>query len=213
MAEASVTLNEMLNGSEEPDTSSILGVSRWIKPSSLLHGTAAGDATLRPGSGWSAVALALSSQDVEVERDLRDGAGGTDTKIRHTARVRSEGGIADRSSIKPYRPSRSIVEICEWCRQPLGPRNQSGRRRVYCSQSCRQRAYQARKRASQLGLREGELVVSSVLVARMNRRLQALEFALLEVEMAKLDTSDERVYRLCTAARRLRRMVVGPPTR
>ena len=102
---------------------------------------------------------------------------------------------------------------CEWCRQPLTPRNQSGRKRVYCSQSCRQRAYQSRKRSRQLGLREGELVVSSVLLARMNRRLHALEMALDDVEAADLHTSDERVYRLCEAARRLRRLVVGPPTR
>jgi len=104
-------------------------------------------------------------------------------------------------------------DFCEWCRQPLGPRNQSGRTRVYCSQSCRQRAYQSRKRSRQLSLRDGELVVSTVLVARMNKRLQALEIALSEVEAANLQATDDRILQLCLAARRLRRQVIGPPAR
>lgn len=117
------------------------------------------------------------------------------------------------SGPRPSSPARTVQSFCEWCRQPLGPRNHSGRKRVYCSQSCRQRAYQSRKRSKQLGLREGELVVSSVLVARMNRRLKALETALAEVENAELHMTDERIAELCQAARRLRRLVVGPPTR
>jgi hypothetical protein len=111
------------------------------------------------------------------------------------------------------RIARISRETCEWCRQTLGARNSSGRKRVYCSQSCRQRAYQSRKRSKQLGLKEGEVVVSSVLLDRMNKRLQALEVALVEVEAAELQNSDERVNQLYQAARRLRRLVVGPPTR
>ena len=115
--------------------------------------------------------------------------------------------------MKSRTSARAVTQSCEWCRQPLGPRNHSGRRRVYCSQSCRQRAYQSRKRSKQLGLKDGELLVSSVLLDRMNRRLQALEAALREVEMTDLQAIDERIAKLCQAARRLRRMVVGPPTR
>jgi hypothetical protein len=37
--------------------------------------------------------------------------------------------------------------------------------------------------------------------------------ALDDVEAANLHTSDERIYRLCEAATKLRRLVVGPPTR
>ncbi|MGO9341534.1 MAG: hypothetical protein ACLP6E_03300 [Acidimicrobiales bacterium] len=62
-------------------------------------------------------------------------------------------------------------------------------------------------------MKDGELLVSSVLLARMNKRLQALEAALREVEATDLQSMDERIAKLCTAARRLRRMVVGPPTR
>jgi hypothetical protein len=128
------------------------------------------------------------------------------------AGVSSSGSGSGTPKQKPAR-SASGPQSCQWCRQPLGPRNHSGRRRVYCSQSCRQRAYQSRKRSRQLGLKEGELLVSSVLLARMNKRLQALEAALREVEATDLQSMDERIAKLCTAARRLRRLVVGPPTR
>jgi hypothetical protein len=122
-------------------------------------------------------------------------------------------GRPRQSTTRPPSTVRNIQSFCQWCRQPLGPRNHSGRKRVYCSQSCRQRAYQSRKRSKQLGLREGELVVSSVLVTRMNRRLKALEKALADVEEAELHIDDQRIAELCQAARRLRRLVVGPPTR
>src|SRR3984957_19476971 len=112
------------------------------------------------------------------------------------------------------RPRNGLLkESCEWCGSPLGPRSHSGRTRLYCGQSCRQRAYQSRKRSKQLSLREGELVVSSVLVTRLNKRLRALDKALVEVEEAELHTNDQRIAELCQAARRLRRLVVGPPTR
>jgi hypothetical protein len=47
----------------------------------------------------------------------------------------------------------------------------------------------------------------------MNKRLKALETALAEVEKAELQLTDQRIADLCQAARRLRRLVVGPPTR
>jgi hypothetical protein len=129
-------------------------------------------------------------------------------------RAASNSSATPRSRVVRSGAAAKVVpQSCQWCRQPLGPRNHSGRRRVYCSQSCRQRAYQSRKRSKQLGLKEGELLVSSVLLARMNRRLQALEAALREVELSDLQSTDERIAKLCNAARRLRRMVVGPPTR
>ncbi len=74
------------------------------------------------------------------------------------------------------RPRNGLLkESCEWCGSPLGPRSHSGRTRLYCGQSCRQRAYQSRKRSKQLSLREGELVVSAVLVTRLNKKLRRAE--------------------------------------
>ena len=112
------------------------------------------------------------------------------------------------------RPRNGLLkESCEWCGSPLGPRSHSGRTRLYCGQSCRQRAYQSRKRSKQLSLREGELVVSSVLVTRLNKRLRALDLAVSKVEKAHLEDSDELILQLCQAARILGRQVIGPPAR
>jgi len=112
------------------------------------------------------------------------------------------------------RPRNGLLkESCEWCGSALGPRSHSGRTRLYCGQSCRQRAYQSRKRSKQLSLREGELVVSTVLVTRLNKRLRALRLALSKVEKANLEDSDELISQLCQAARVLGRQVIGPPAR
>jgi hypothetical protein len=62
-------------------------------------------------------------------------------------------------------------------------------------------------------LGDGELIVSSLLLARMNRRLEELDEALSEAERANLQAIDVRVARLCEAASRLRGQVVGPPAR
>jgi hypothetical protein len=114
----------------------------------------------------------------------------------------------------PKRPRCGTTkDTCDWCGQPLGPKNQSGRTRIYCGQSCRQRAYQSRKRSRQLSLRDGELVVSTVIVTRLNKRLRALDLALSEVEKANLEGTDQRIVELCLAARRLGRQVIGPPAR
>jgi len=40
------------------------------------------------------------------------------------------------------------------------PRSATGRPRTYCRRSCRQRAYEARRRADELGLGEHELIVT-----------------------------------------------------
>jgi hypothetical protein len=135
------------------------------------------------------------------------------TRSKKTGSRRERAGGPRPATTRPASPTDEVDPFCEWCRQPMGPRKQSGRRRVYCSQSCRQRAYQSRRRSKQLGLRAGELVVSSVLLDRMNKRLKDLELALVRVESAELHLTDERIAELCRAARRLRRQVVGPPTR
>jgi hypothetical protein len=212
-------------------------VSRWIRPSSFSGSIPVTSSALASGTTLSqlngssnrpdrAVRLGLASvlsadvypdvYPIEMRRklsssrtDLPAGASTEHSRKGPTSQRAVPRPSATRSKSAP----RSVQHFCEWCRQALGPRNHSGRNRVYCSQSCRQRAYQSRKRSKQLGLREGELVVSSVLLARMNKRLKALETALEEVEKAELQMTDQRIADLCQAARRLRRLVVGPPTR
>jgi hypothetical protein len=151
--------------------------------------------------------------------EVADGSGTGAFSVVHddSSTVDEDGGLGcaanDSASARTRCATTVGTQRCGWCYYPLGPLNEKGRRRHYCSQSCRQRAYQSRKRARQLGLGEGELVVSSVLLGRMNRRLQALEEALSEAETANVQATDERVARLCEAASRLRGQVVGPPAR
>src|SRR4029078_10634368 len=62
------------------------------------------------------------------------------------------------------RPHRYIVTVtkypCVWCGRRFVVRGGAGRPRRYCRQSCRQRDYEARRRSAELGLSEGELVIT-----------------------------------------------------
>ena len=49
---------------------------------------------------------------------------------------------------------------CRWCGRSLPPRAGPGRRREFCKPSCRQLDYQARRRATEVGLSEHELIVA-----------------------------------------------------
>ena len=50
---------------------------------------------------------------------------------------------------------------CRWCGRLIGrPPPATGRPPAYCRRSCRQRAYEARRRAAELGLGEHDLVVT-----------------------------------------------------
>jgi hypothetical protein len=57
-----------------------------------------------------------------------------------------------------------------------------GRPRRYCRQSCRQRHYEARHRADELGLGEHELVVARSELETLRDRLYVLECAVADVE-------------------------------
>jgi hypothetical protein len=114
-----------------------------------------------------------------------------------------------RKAQKPTGTPKYSEATCIFCGNDLGARNSSGRRRVYCTQSCRQRAYQSRKRATQLGLRDGEQVVSLMTVTRINKGLKSLAKALTQVEKAHMDAADENVAALCAAARKLGKLTLG----
>jgi hypothetical protein len=61
---------------------------------------------------------------------------------------------------------------------PGGP----GRPRRYCKASCRQRDYEARRRAAELGLGEQELVVARAELERLRDRTYLLACTLEDVE-------------------------------
>ena len=71
---------------------------------------------------------------------------------------------------------------CRWCGRPLPPASSRGRPRQYCRQSCRQRHYEARHRAAELGLGEDELVLARSELDALRDRLYVLECAIGDVE-------------------------------
>jgi hypothetical protein len=74
------------------------------------------------------------------------------------------------------------VTPCAWCRRPLPHRKATGRPRVYCRQSCRQRAFEARRRLSELGLSESELVVTRADLDAVRDAIFVLEAAVQDVD-------------------------------
>src|SRR5207245_1916503 len=68
-----------------------------------------------------------------------------------------------------------------------------GRPRRYCKRSCRQRDYEARRRAGELGINESELVVARHALDDLYDRLYVLEAAVEDVDrdLAAGDTAKE----------------------
>jgi len=83
---------------------------------------------------------------------------------------------------------------CRWCGRlyeaPAGPR----RPRLYCRRSCRQRDYEARRRAGELGLGEDELIMSRQELNELRDRLFELAETVKDVEHDLTDDAadDER---------------------
>ena len=71
---------------------------------------------------------------------------------------------------------------CAWCRRPLPPPAATGRPRAYCRRSCRQRAFEARRRLAELGLGDAELVVARRDLDALRDALYVLEAAIEDVE-------------------------------
>jgi hypothetical protein len=69
-----------------------------------------------------------------------------------------------------------------WCRRPLPDPAGVGRPRRYCKQSCRQRDYEARRRASELGLGEAEIVLARAELNTLTDLLYVLEAAVEDVD-------------------------------
>jgi hypothetical protein len=71
---------------------------------------------------------------------------------------------------------------CLWCQRPLPERQGPGRPRAYCRRSCRQRDYEARRRALERGLDEGEIIVTKSRLNTLQDRLWILACAIQDVE-------------------------------
>jgi hypothetical protein len=86
---------------------------------------------------------------------------------------------------------------CRWCGRAFAA-NPSGRPRAYCRASCRQRDYEARRRAQEVGLSDAELIVARSQLDALHDALYVLEAAIEDVERDldrpadQLDTADYR---------------------
>jgi len=87
-----------------------------------------------------------------------------------------------RRTVAPRLSSATGRLACAWCGRPFDQPSGPGRPRRYCRQSCRQRDYEARRRAHELGLSEGELVVTREQLELLKDRLYLLACALDDVQ-------------------------------
>ena len=72
---------------------------------------------------------------------------------------------------------------CAWCGRRFEVADRAvGRPRRYCRRSCRQRDFEARRRAAELGLAETDLVVARTELSRLDDMLYVLACAVEDVE-------------------------------
>jgi hypothetical protein len=83
---------------------------------------------------------------------------------------------------------------CRWCSREFPVSTGAGRPREYCRRSCRQRDYEVRRRASELGLGEHELIVTRQELNDLRDRLYLLSHVVEDVErdLTDDDADDER---------------------
>lgn len=85
---------------------------------------------------------------------------------------------------------------CTWCGKPLEQGPGAGRPRRYCRRSCRQRDFEARKRARDLGLAESDLIVARRAMEGLDDLLFVLGCAITDVDGdVALDSSPEQLRR------------------
>lgn len=83
--------------------------------------------------------------------------------------------------------SRAEPRHCGWCGVRLPDEGKVGRPRRYCSQSCRQRAYERRSAVQRGGLPEDAVVLSAAELADLQDRLFQLRCAAEDVVTAAQD--------------------------
>lgn len=78
--------------------------------------------------------------------------------------------------------SGGAVKHCRWCRRALVHQSGPGRPREFCSQKCRQWDWVSRRRAADLALGAGEIVVRRAELDRLHDDLYMLACAVEDVE-------------------------------
>jgi hypothetical protein len=83
---------------------------------------------------------------------------------------------------------------CRWCGRGFQASSGPGRPREFCRRSCRQRDYEARRRAAERGLDEDDLILSRTELNELRDRLYVLGETVKDVEADLTDdeADDER---------------------
>ena len=78
---------------------------------------------------------------------------------------------------------------CAWCGRTYEVKAGRGRPPRYCRRSCRQREYEANRRAKELGLSETELIITRDELEQLRDALYVLEAAVQDVQRDLQDES------------------------
>ncbi|QYH19753.1 hypothetical protein JKI95_00795 [Corynebacterium aquatimens] len=88
--------------------------------------------------------------------------------------------------------------VCLWCGRELAVQEGRGRKRKYCGQSCKQRAYEQRHNLSGAGIAEGSVILRPERVAELRDELFELRCAAEDVRTAAGEGADpEEIRHLC----------------
>lgn len=83
-----------------------------------------------------------------------------------------------------------VVRCCGWCGRQLPDESGVGRRRRYCGQACRQRAYEQRTGVQRAGLASDAVVLSGAEFTDLQDRLFRLRCAAEDLAGATRDGED-----------------------
>lgn len=87
------------------------------------------------------------------------------------------------------------VRYCAWCGRRVPGSGSVGRPKLYCAQSCRQRAYERRTAVQRGGLPEDAVVLSAAELADLQDRLFQLRCAAEDVSTATSDGASPQELR------------------
>jgi hypothetical protein len=101
---------------------------------------------------------------------------------------------------------------CRWCRHVLPEQTGAGRKRVFCSQACRQWDWVGRQRARELKLNEDELIVARQEIDSLYELACAVDDTERELNAGKPSAKSlkESIDWLLDAARPLRDRTLTP---
>ena len=102
-------------------------------------------------------------------------------------------------SVTVARSRTTEPRACRWCGRPVLPRSGPGRPPEYCRRSHRQRDYESRQRAAELGLSETEIVLTRAGINNLHDQIYMLECAIADVEKDLADDDSAESVRRCLA--------------